>query len=174
MSNCAMETCSICHMISDCMDISCRIPSSVTDRSWVTRAPMSNLANSVSSNPDSTSPSDPSTRACFSSFLAFTPEPSALFHFATRMLQMEHPSLLAAHRLQFFCCTSGAGHMHSWCLCQHQSQIFWLLRARSVVYQTFSTTDTSEHGTHLNFGPRRPSLWLHRCLHTNLTRDWLS
>src|SRR5882724_10543101 len=107
----------------------------MTDRSWVTRAPMSNPANSVSSDPNSTSPSDPSTRACFSSFLAFEPEPSALFCFTTRMLPMEHPSLLAAHRLQFFCHASGAGHTHSWCLHQHQSHIFWLPQARSVAYR---------------------------------------
>src|SRR5882724_9989860 len=113
MSNCTMETCSICRMISDCTDISCQILSSTTDRSWVTHAPMSNPANSVSSDPDSTSPSDPSTHAHFGSFPAFAPEPSALFRFATWMLLMEHPSLLAVHRLQFFCRASGASHTHS-------------------------------------------------------------
>src|SRR5882724_11112350 len=161
MSNCAMETCSICCMISNCTDISCRIPSSATDRSWVTHAPMSNPTNLVSSNPDSTSPSNPSTRARFSSFPAFAPEPSALFCFATWMPPMDHPSLFAAHQLQFFCHTSRAGHTHSWCLHQHQSKFFWLPRARSVAYQTFNTTNTSDHGTHLNFGPRRPGLRLH-------------
>src|SRR5882724_11432853 len=90
------------------------------------------------------------------------------------MLPMEHPSLFAVHQLQFFCCASGAGHKHSWCLHQHQSHIFWLPRAHSVTYRTFSTADTSEHSTHLNFGPRRPSLQLHCHLHTNLTRNWLS
>src|SRR5882724_11470792 len=71
------------------------------------RAPVSNQAYSVSSDSDSTSPSNPLTQARFSSFPAFTPEPSALFCFTTWMLLMEHPSFLAAHRLQFFCSTPG-------------------------------------------------------------------
>src|SRR5882724_7846918 len=97
MSNCTMETCSICRIISDCTDISCWIPSNVTDRSWVTHAPMSNPAKSVLSDPESTSPSDPSTQAHFGSFPAFTPKPSALFHFMTQVLPMEHPSLFVVH-----------------------------------------------------------------------------
>jgi len=61
----------ICRIVSHCTDISCQILSSVTDRSWVTRAPMSNPTNSVSSDPNSTSPSDPSTQARFGSFSGF-------------------------------------------------------------------------------------------------------
>src|SRR5882724_6178918 len=83
-----METCSICCMISDYTDISCQIPSNTTDRSCVTHAPMSNPANSVSSDPISTSPSDPLTQAHFGSFPAFPPEPLARFHFVTQMLPM--------------------------------------------------------------------------------------
>src|SRR5882724_1536960 len=95
------------------MDISFQMPISVRDKSWVTRKPKSTPKKSLSSDPNSTSSSDPLTQALFESFLAFAPNPSALFHFTMWMFPIEHPSLFAAHQLQFFCCTSGASHMHS-------------------------------------------------------------
>jgi len=62
---------------------------------------------------------------------------------------MEHPSLLAAHQLQFFLpCLQGWPHAFL-VTAQHQSHIFWILQAHSVAYQIFSTTDPSEHDTHL-------------------------
>src|SRR5882724_10623650 len=138
--------------------------SSMTNRSWIIHVPKSTPTRSLFSNPDSTSTSNPSTQALFGSSPAFTPKPSALFHFAMWMLLIKHP----ASSLHTSCSSFAAPLGLATCtLAGHTSidHIYsdYLEPTQYSIGISVPKPDCSEHCTHLAFGPRWPSHWLHLC-----------